>query len=145
MVVHYYNRTRRAGDEIYHEDADSLLAHSDGLSLHCPLTPETKGFLNAERLALLPENAIVINTARGPVIEDTALIRALKSGQVAAAGLDVFDGEPQVNPGYLELDNVYLLPHLGSATVETRNAMGNRALDNLDAFFAGQNPPHAVT
>lgn len=145
MEVHYHNRTRRKGDEIYHDSADSLLSHSDILSLHCPLTPETKGFLNAARLSLLPENAIVINTARGPVIEDEALIGALKSGQVAAAGLDVFDGEPQVHPGYLELENAYLLPHLGSATIETRNAMGNRALDNLDAFFAGQQPPHAVT
>jgi len=85
-----------------------------------------------------------VNTARGPVVDDDALISALASGKLAAAGLDVFDGEPKVHPGYRTLDNAYLLPHLGSATVETRNAMGFRALDNLDAYFAGREPPDRV-
>jgi len=88
----------------------------------------------------MPKGAVVVNTARGPVIDDDALIAALKSGHIAAAGLDVFDGEPKINPGYLGLENAYLLPHLGSATLDTRNAMGFRVLDNLDAFFKGEKP-----
>ncbi len=148
MVVHYHNRTRldaatEAG-ATFHESLDSLLGAVDILSLHCPLTAETRGLLNAQRLARLPKGAIVVNTARGPVVDDTALIAALKSGHIAAAGLDVYDGEPKVNQGYLALENVVLAPHLGSATIETRNAMGFRALDNLDAFFAGRAPADRV-
>jgi lactate dehydrogenase-like 2-hydroxyacid dehydrogenase len=101
-------------------------------------------FLNAARIAKLPDGAIVINTARGAVVDDTALIQALTSGKLAAAGLDVFDGEPKVNPGYLPLENAFLLPHVGSATHDTRDAMGMRCLDNLDAFFAGRAMPHRV-
>lgn len=149
MTIHYHNRHRLPPDEedgaIYHATVEDLLAVSDVLSLHCPATPETHRFLNTDRLALLPDGAIVVNTARGAVVDDEALIQALKSGRVRAAGLDVFDGEPDVHPGYRTLPNTFLLPHLGSATVETRNAMGFRALDNLDAFFAGRKPPHAVS
>ncbi len=148
MEIHYHNRSRLAPEleqgATYHETAEELLKVSDVLSVHCPLTPDTKKFINAERIATLPAGAVVINTARGPVIDDDALIAALKSGHVAAAGLDVFDGEPKLNDGYRSLVNTFLLPHLGSATIETRNAMGFMALDNLDAFFAGNTPPNRV-
>lgn len=148
MEIHYHNRMKLPMEQehgaTYHETAESLLAVSDVLSLHCPLTEETRHFLNAERIEMLPENAIVINTARGPVIDDEALIAALKSGRVAAAGLDVFEGEPNLNEAYKSIVNATLLPHLGSATIDTRNAMGFRALDNLDAFFAGDDPADRV-
>lgn len=148
MEVHYFNRrplpADKAQDAIYHETLDSLLSVSDVLSLNCPLTAETRHLLNRDRIAKLPKGAIVVNTARGPVIDDGALIEALKSGHVAAAGLDVFEGEPKLNPAYLGLENTFLLPHIGSATVKTRTAMGLRVLENLDAFFAGQEPPHRV-
>jgi len=148
MEVHYFNRRPLPADKaegaIYHETLDSLLGVSDVLSLNCPLTAETRHLLNRERIAKLPKGAIVVNTARGPVIDDDALIEALKSGHVAAAGLDVFEGEPKLNPAYLGLENTFLLPHIGSATVKTRTAMGLRVLENLDAFFAGQEPPHRM-
>lgn len=148
MEIHYHNRSRldaatEAG-ATYHATAESLLAVADVLSLHCPASAETHHFLNADRIALLPPGAIVINTARGAVVDDEALIGALKSGRVWAAGLDVYEGEPAAHPGYRELPNTFLLPHLGSATLETRNAMGFRALDNLDAVFAGREPPHRI-
>ena len=148
MEIHYHNRKRlpKAQEDgaIFHATAEDLLKASDFLSFHCPLTPETKKFLNAERIKLLPKGAVVVNTARGGVIDDEALIAALKSRRLAAAGLDVFEGEPKLNPGYLKLENAFLTPHQGSGTVETRNAMGFRALDNLDAFFAGNAPPDRV-
>jgi len=142
MEIHYHNRREvaEAGDATYHATVDSLLPHCDVLSIHCPVTAETKGMMTPERLALLPEGAIVVNTARGGVIDDDALIAGLKSNRPWAAGLDVFNDEPNIHPGYRELDNVFLLPHIGSATKETRDAMGFRALDNLDAFFAGKTP-----
>ena len=96
---------------------------------------------DAARIARLPDGAVVVNTARGSLVEDAALIAALRSGKLFAAGLDVFENEPSLHPAYRELANVFLLPHLGSATVETRDAMGFRALDNLEAFFAGRQPP----
>ncbi|WP_417795638.1 2-hydroxyacid dehydrogenase [Terasakiella pusilla] len=145
MEVHYHNRRHLAHAATYHETAESLLKVSDFLSLHFPLTPQTRGFLNAERLAMMPKGAVVVNTARGGVVDDEALLAALKSGQIAAAGLDVFDGEPNLHAGYRDLPNTFLLPHLGTATVETRNAMGFCAIDNLVAFFNGQTPPHPVT
>lgn len=142
MEIHYYNRRRLAPElelgAIYHEDASSLLSVSQFLSLNAPSTPETLNFLNAERIAQLPDDAVVVNTARGNMVDDEALIAALRSGRVRAAGLDVFAGEPKHHPAYLELDNVFMLPHLGSATRETRDAMGFCCLDNLDAFFAGR-------
>ena len=149
MEVHYHNRRRLPPDRehgaVFHADAADLLAVSDFLSIHCPSSPETRKFLNAERIAMLPEGAVVVNTARGDVVDDEALIAALRGGRIAAAGLDVFDGEPNLNPGYLDLDNVFLLPHLGSATHETRLAMGATCLDNLAAFFAGRPCPQALT
>lgn len=148
MSVRYHNRRRLAPEledgALWRDGVEALLADSDVLSLNAPAGPETERLLDARRLALLPPGAIVVNTARGALIDDAALIAALKAGRIAAAGLDVFAGEPQVDPGYLALPNAYLLPHLGSATVETRDAMGFRALDNLDAFFAGRTPPDRV-
>jgi lactate dehydrogenase-like 2-hydroxyacid dehydrogenase len=148
MEVHYHNRRRLAPDQehgaSFHAELDDLLSVADVLSLHCPATPETKGLLNAETIRRLPEPCVVVNTARGDVVDDDALIDALTSGRVWAAGLDVFAGEPDLDPRYYGLDNAYLLPHLGSATVETRNAMGFKCLDNLDALFAGQAPPDRV-
>ena len=115
-----------------------MLPHCDFLSINCPASPETHHFLDQRRIALLPDRAVVVNTARGPIVDDRALIDALTSGKLAAAGLDVFEGEPKIHEDYYGLDNAFLLPHMGSATVETRNAMGFKCLDNLDAFFAGR-------
>jgi len=148
MEVHYYNRSRLSPDRehgaIYHESVDSLLSVSDVLSLHCPATPETTGFMNTERFGRLPDGAIFINTARGALVDEPALIGALKSGKVAAAGLDVYRTEPGGNPAFAELENVFMMPHIGSATFDTRDAMGFRALDNLDAFFSGGEPGDRV-
>ena len=149
MSIHYHNRSR-LDEELeqgatFHETPESLLAVSDFLSINAPSSPQTQKFLNAERIALLPDGAVVANTARGNMVDDEALIAALQSGKVAAAGLDVFDGEPDIHPGYRALDNVFLLPHLGSATHETRDAMGFCCLDNLDAFFAGKPCPTPLT
>lgn len=145
MTIHYHSRTPLPPDEsggaVFHESVDDLLPHCDVLSLHCPATPETIGLMNAERIARLPRGAILVNTARGPVVDDEAVIDALKRGHLAAAGLDVFTGEPAINPAYRDLPNTFLLPHLGSATVETREAMGFRALDNLDAVLRRSTPP----
>lgn len=144
MEIHYYNRSRLAADleagATYHETVEELLPHCDFLSIHCPATPETHHLLNAERIALLPDGAIVVNTARGAVVDDAALIEALSSGKLFAAGLDVFNNEPNIDPRYKELANTFLLPHIGSATQETRDAMGFRALDNLDAIISGEEP-----
>ncbi len=146
MEVHYHNRRPvEDSNAVYHDSAEDLLKVSDVLSLHFPLTPETKGFLNTDRISLMPENAVVVNTARGGVVDDEALIKALQTQRIAAAGLDVFDGEPNLHPGYRPLENTFLLPHLGSATIETRNAMGYCAIDNLEAFFSGQEPPNKVS
>jgi lactate dehydrogenase-like 2-hydroxyacid dehydrogenase len=148
MAIHYSNRKRLPDDlekdAIFHADSDDLLRHSDALSINAPATPETERFLDARRIELLPPNAIVVNTARGTLVDDDALIAALKSRRLFAAGLDVYKGEPKLDPRYLELDNAFLLPHQGSGTVETRNAMGFCCLDNLDAFFAGKAPPNRI-
>ncbi|HVJ43216.1 MAG TPA: D-glycerate dehydrogenase [Dongiaceae bacterium] len=148
MEIHYSNRRRLSADlelgATFHANPDDLLPHCDFLSINAPGGPETNHWLNATRIAKLPDNAIVVNTARGPLVDDAALIAALKSGKLFAAGLDVFEGEPNINPAYRELSNVFLLPHLGSATVETRNAMGFKALDNIDAFFAGKTLPDRI-
>jgi lactate dehydrogenase-like 2-hydroxyacid dehydrogenase len=148
MRIHYSDIRRlppaQEHGATFHGDPDALLGAVDVVSLHMPGGADTARFLNAARLAKLPKGAIVVNAARGTLVDDDALIAALKSGHVAAAGLDVYASEPSLHPGYRALDNVFLLPHLGSATVETRNAMGFRALDNLDAFFAGETPPDRV-
>lgn len=117
---------------------DEVLREADFVSLHCPATPETRHLMNGERLALMRPDAFLINTARGDVVDEAALVEALERGQIAGAGLDVFEREPQVTPALLAMENVVLLPHLGSATTETRVAMGMRAFENLRLFFAGQ-------
>jgi lactate dehydrogenase-like 2-hydroxyacid dehydrogenase len=125
---------------VYHDTVESLLGVSDFLSLHCPATPETSGLMTAERFALMPEGAVFVNTARGALVDEAALVAALDSGQLSAAGLDCFQVEPGGNPAFSRFDNIFMLPHIGSATRQTRDAMGFRALDNLDAFFAGKTP-----
>lgn len=119
---------------------EAVLKQADFVSLHCPGGKETYHLLNAERLAMMKPTAYLINSARGDVVDNQALIEALKKGTIAGAGLDVFEGEPKLDPGFLELQNAVLLPHLGSATLETRIAMGNRVLENIEAFFKGQPP-----
>jgi len=148
MKVLYHNR-RRLGPEVelgatYHPSLEEMLPHCEVLSLNCPATPETAGLLDKRRIGLLPDGAIVVNTARGALVDDEALIAALRSGKLYAAGLDVYNNEPEIHPGYRDLTNAFLLPHIGSATRETRDAMGFRALDNLDAIFAGRAPNDRV-
>jgi lactate dehydrogenase-like 2-hydroxyacid dehydrogenase len=126
------------------ENLEALLQRSDFVSLHCPGSAENRHLINHQRLALMRPEAILINTARGDVVDSEALIDALKTGVIRAAGLDVYEGEPHLHPGFLDLDNVSLLPHLGSATLETRTGMGMRVIDNLDAFFRGETPPDQV-
>ena len=123
---------------------EEVLREADFVSIHSPATPETRHLINAERLALMQPTAFLINTARGDIVDEAALVTALERGQIAGAALDVYEQEPRVTPGLLKLDNVVLLPHLGSATQETRVAMGMRALDNLKAFFTGAAPRDRV-
>ena len=125
-------------------DMDTLLAESDVLSLHCPYSPATHHLLGAEEFAAMKPTAYVVNTARGPVIDEAALADALRSGEIAGAGLDVFEDEPQVHPGLLECENAVLVPHLGSATIETRTAMATLAADNAVAVLAGEEPPTPI-
>jgi lactate dehydrogenase-like 2-hydroxyacid dehydrogenase len=149
MEIHYrdLNRLPPALEQgaIYHDNDDDFLRTIDILSMHVPGTDETRKWLDGSRLAAMKRGAIVVNAGRGTSVDDEALIAALKSGHVRAAGLDVFDGEPNVDRGYLTLENVALLPHLGSATIETRDAMGHLALDDLDAvLLKGTDPSHRV-
>jgi lactate dehydrogenase-like 2-hydroxyacid dehydrogenase len=116
---------------------EQVLEEADFVSLHCPATPETRHLMNRERLRRMRPSAILINTARGDVVDEAALVEALSNGTITAAGLDVFEKEPQISPALLAMENVVLLPHLGSATQETRIAMGMRALENLRLFFSG--------
>jgi glyoxylate reductase len=142
MEIHYHNRKQVETENgaVWHRSLEDLLTVSDILSVHCASTAQTRGLLDERALALLPRGAVVVNTARGDIVKDDALINALTSGHLAAIGLDVFNNEPNIDPRYRTLSNAFLLPHLGSATLETRNAMGFRALDNLDDFFAGRQP-----
>jgi glyoxylate reductase len=121
-------------------ELDLLLSRADVLTLHCPLTPETRGLIDARRLALLPPGAILINTSRGEVVDESALVAALEAGQLGGAGLDVYEREPAVHPGLVGRDDVVLLPHLGSANRETRAAMADLAVDNVLAVLAGRPP-----
>jgi glyoxylate reductase len=148
LAIHYHNRSRLAVEEeqgaIYHGASDDLLRHSDILCITAPSTPELKNFLDARRIELLPPDAIVVNVARGDMVDDEALIGALSSGRLFGAGLDVYRGEPALDPRYRELPNVVLTPHIGSATVQTRDAMGFLLLDGLAAIQAGRQPANLV-
>ena len=148
MHVHYHGRRRLPPElelgAIFHPTLQTLLPACRFLSLHCPATPATARMINTGTLALLPPGAVLINTARGVLLDDEAVLAALDSGRLFALGLDVYDGEPNLHPGYRTRRNCFLLPHLGSATVETRNAMGFRCLDNLDAVLAGGLAPDAL-
>ena len=149
MRIHYHSRGPVVAEDTlgatYHARFADMLPHCDFLSINCASTPDTRGMVNGEALALLPRGAIVVNTARGDIIDDGALITALTSGHLAAAGLDVFKGEPNIDPRYRSLDNVFLLPHIGSATPGTRSAMGHKCIDNLVRFFAGERPTDLLT
>ena len=148
MKIHYCNGSKLpaeiAGDAVYREDPSDLLRVSQFLSLHAPETPQTRHFLNSEAINLMPAGAIIVNTARGGLVVDVDLIAALKSGRIAAAGLDVFEGEPKLNSEYVSLKNTFLLPHIGSATIETRTAMGMLALDNVEAVLSGRPAPTLI-
>ena len=150
MRILYHSR-RRADPQVeaetnavFCETLDELLAEADVVSLHMPGGAETRHLIDARRLSLMKPSAILINTARGPVVDEAALTAALAERRIAAAGLDVYEREPAVTPGLVALENVVLLPHLGSATAETRIAMGMKVADNLDAFFDGREPPDRV-
>ncbi|MGE4063499.1 MAG: 2-hydroxyacid dehydrogenase [Rhodospirillaceae bacterium] len=121
-------------------DLDDMLAQSDVVSLHAPLTPQTKGIMNAARIARMKDGAVLVNTARGPLVDDDAVIAAVKSGKLFAIGLDVYAGEPAIDPRYKTLENAFLFPHLGTATLETRSAMMMLAIDNLEAVLDGKEP-----
>ncbi|SDH04100.1 2-hydroxyacid dehydrogenase [Roseospirillum parvum] len=150
MAVHYHNRRRVHADieteleATYWESLDQMLARMDVISVHCPHTPATFHLLSARRLRLLQSHAYVVNTARGEVIDETALVRMLSRGELAGAGLDVFEHEPAVNPKMVAMDNVVLLPHMGSATIEGRMAMGDKVIVNIRTFADGHQPPDRV-
>ena len=139
MEIHYHNRTRLSPDlehrAIYHEDINDLFKNSEFLSINCPGSKSTENLINEKTLKKFPDGVVIANAARGEVIDDEAMIKAMKNGKVFALGLDVYRGEPKINEKYLGLNNLFLLPHLGSATIKTRLSMGNRAIDNLDNFL----------
>jgi lactate dehydrogenase-like 2-hydroxyacid dehydrogenase len=150
MRIAYHSRSRANADEEaalgaeYHSSLESLLAASDVVSLHCPGGAATRHLINEQTLARMKSSAILINTARGTVVDEEALATALAQRRIASAGLDVYEREPAVPASLLELENVVLLPHLGSATLEARTAMGMQMADNLDSFFGGKAPPNRV-
>ena len=149
MEIHYHDIVRQPPEKeqgaIFHDTLDSLLSVSQFLSINAPSTPETRYFLNSEAIEKLPQGAVVVNSARGDLVNDNDLIEALKSGRLSYAGLDVFAGEPKINEGYYDLPNTFLLPHLGSAAIEARNQMGFEALENIDAALAGKGMPYKVS
>ena len=148
LDIHYHNRRQLPAESeagaTYHATSDSLLRHSDIFVITAPSTPELKGFLDARRIALLPKDAVVVNVARGDMVDDEALITALQSGKLFAAGLDVYRGEPNLDPRYRSLPNTFLVPHIGSATIDTRDAMGFLLLDGLKALEEGRRPHNLV-
>ena len=150
LSIHYHNR-RRVHEDVeaeleatYWESLDQMLAHMDIVSVNCPHTPATYHLLSARRLKLLKPEAYIVNTSRGEVIDETALVRLLAAGKIAGAGLDVYEHEPAVNPKLLEMENVVLLPHMGSATLEGRIAMGEKVIVNIKTFVDGHRPPDRV-
>lgn len=148
MEIHYRDMTRLPPEmeqgAIFHDNDDSFLPVCQVLSLNAPGGEGTRHWLNEERIAKLPPGAVVVNAARGTLVDDAALIAALRSGHIAAAGLDVYNGEPNLNREYITLENVVLLPHLGSATTETRDAMGRIVLSGIKALLAGETPRNQV-
>jgi len=148
MEIHYHNRSKLSPDledgAIYHKNLKSLFEQSEFLSINCPATPETIKIINKETLSYLCENAVVGNAARGDVVDDEAMIEVLKNGKVFAYGLDVYNGEPKIHPEYLKLKNIFLLPHLGSATKRTRWDMAYRATKNLVDFFDNKTPQDLI-
>ena len=145
MEIHYHNRKRLSPDlenrAIYHQEVNSLFQNSEFLSINCPGSKDTENLINEDSIKSFPDGVVIANAARGEVIEDEAMIKAMKNGKVFALGLDVYRGEPTINKKYLELNNLFLLPHLGSATSSTRIAMGDRAIDNLDIFLNKKTDP----
>ena len=139
MKIHYHNRSKLnkilEKDAIYHNSLESLLSVSDFFSINCPATKETRHIINKKTLKYFPDNAVISNSARGDMIEDNAMVESLKNGKIFSLGLDVYEGEPNIHPEYLTLPNVFVLPHLGSATTKTRIAMGDLAIKNLEEFF----------
>ena len=149
MTVYYYNRNRlsEADEEglgVKYLDLKELLARADFISLHVPLTEETHHLISRGEFKLMKPTAYLINTSRGPVVAEQALVEALKGKRIAGAGLDVYENEPRINPGLLELENVVLLPHVGSATWETRTKMARVAVENLLAGLRGEQPPNCL-
>jgi glyoxylate reductase len=150
MSIHYHNRKRVHPDvegeleATWWEDLDQMLSRMDVITVHCPHTPSTFHLLSARRLQLMPAHAYVINTARGEIVDENALTRMLGRKELAGAGLDVFEHEPAINPRLRELDNVVLLPHLGSNTIEGRIDMGEKVIINIKTFVDGHNPPDRV-
>jgi len=148
MEIHYHNRNQLDPEKeqgaIFHSDIDQLFAVVDYISLHCPATDQTRGMIDQQALEKMKTGVILINTARGALINEDDLLLALEAEKVAAAGLDCFATEPGGNAAFSNHENIFMLPHIGSATFETRDAMGFRALDNLDAYFAGKAPRDRV-
>jgi glyoxylate reductase len=150
LSIHYHNRRRVHQDleeeleATYWESLDQMLARMDIISINCPHTPATYHLLSARRLKLLQSSTYIVNTSRGEVVDENALTRMLERGEIAGAGLDVFEHEPAVNPKLLKLSNVVLLPHMGSATIEGRNAMGEKVIINIKTFVDGHTPPDRV-
>ena len=148
MIIHYHNRSKLSKDKAqgatYHDNLKSLLSVSDVLSVCCPASKETINLINKETLEFLPKGAVVTNVARGDIVDDEALIDALNRRKVYAVGLDVYKGEPNLNPGYLKHKSAFILPHLGSATKETRTAMANLAIDNIEEYFKTGNCKNKV-
>ena len=150
MSIHYHNRhpvhqeVENALEATYWESLDQMLARVDVVSINCPHTPATYHLLSARRLKHLQPHAIVVNASRGEVVDENALTRMLAKGEIAGAGLDVFENEPAINPKLLDLDNVVLLPHMGSATIEGRIDMGERVIINIQTFADGHTPPDRV-
>ena len=139
MIIHYHNRSKlneeKADGAIYHDNIKSLFSVSDVLSICCPATKETENMINKETVEYFPQGAVITNVARGDIVDDEALIDALSRRKIYAVGLDVYKNEPNLNPGYLKIKSAFVLPHLGSATKDTRIAMANLAIDNIDEFF----------
>ncbi len=150
MSIHYHNRRRLPGEveerleATWWESLDQMLARMDVISIHCPHTPGTYHLLSARRLKLMKKGAYLVNTARGEVVDENALARMLEAGDLAGAGLDVFEHEPAVNPKLVKLENVVLLPHMGSATIEGRIDMGEKVIINIKTFMDGHRPPDRV-